>query len=337
MSLKHTALIRVTRTGENALGRTYKLEFKDGGSAKEWPLPDFVLQALEQQCKLRVVLHRLTLQSARDQGSEEDTGTLWGGVQAGKPLTNGYNDIILNTVSLLGLNEILGSGSPHAHRFRKTIARLLALAMVGSPKILMDFFGHKNIEMTLHYILTDPAIRLEMELVANAQIIMLAKESISDADACEGPAREPLLAAIASEKVRMGSDFGEETLEALAETLTMGGKYWQLVRPGVICTKLPQQAGACNHKRGLPEPASCQSKCTFRLESAALRDDVYRSISDAVAYYQKCSDSDDPIGCEQWAGQILGNISRFPDIREKWLEDRVVKAVLAMAHEGLGK
>src|SRR6185503_16213654 len=135
---------------------------------------------------------------------------------------------LANIVKVFGLTEEFGEGKLHAHRFRKTTARLIALAIVGAPKILMDLFGHKQIGMTLHYILADPTIRAEMLEVARAQTIMLAKTAITQADECGGPAAEKLQAAVKAERFRMGSDFGEDSVQALAETLTINGRNWQL-------------------------------------------------------------------------------------------------------------
>lgn len=330
LSLREGNIIQCGPEGATVEGRTYKLVFANEGAPKDWPLPELAVQALVRQRELRSLFDQLNLGSTRNHSQDEtDAGGLWARVGSGEAITGDCNEMLTGAIEYLGLQNELGSGRPHSHRFRKTIARLVALAIVGAPKILMDLFGHETIEMTLRYILTDPAIRGEMEVVARAQVIMMAKTAIQESEQSGGPAAEQIRKVVRDEKVRLGREFGEDDVHRLADTLTLNGTYWLLVRPGVICTKLPHQSGACNQHRGAPEPARCRSLCSNRLELAALKDDVDRAISEALKHVELCEQKDDRIGAEAWVGQIVANINRFSDLKEKWSTNSRVRAILS--------
>lgn len=308
-------------------GRTFKLESAAEGAPKDWPMPELLWTALERQRELVRFAGKLKLEVGGGKQSSVDNGDgLWVGLQKGATITTSYNEMLISAAKVLGLSHLLGDIRIHAHRFRKTIARLMALAIVGAPKILMDFFGHESIEMTLHYILTDPLIRQEMAVVAKAQIVMLAENAITGAEENGGPAAERIRTAVREQKARLGDAFGAADLHMLAETLTLSGTHWMLVRPGVICTKLPQQAGACNERRGEPDASRCRSFCDHRLELSILKEDVDRSIAYAVNEAGRCEREGDPIGLESWRGQILANVNRFPTLRGKWAENPLVIA-----------
>lgn len=311
-------------------GRTYKLVFNENGAPRDWPLPKLAVAALQQQEELAKAIAELGAIDEVD-APTSDSSSIWVRFGTnGEEFTTHYNYVLKRMVVVLGLSDELGDTRIHAHRFRKTIARLIALAIAsGAPKILMDLFGHKTIEMTLHYILTDPSIRAEIDEVAKAQIVMLAETSIATAEQNAGPAAKSIREAVNRERVRLGREFGEADIRSLAETFTLSGKHWQLVRPGVVCTKGPQVAGPCNHHVGLPEPSRCRWHCEHRLEDAALRDDIDRSIAEAISHLVGAEANDDPIGAEMWRGQILSNVRRFHDVAEKWRQHPIVSPLMA--------
>lgn len=308
-------------------GRTYKLVFSSKGDPKEWPIPDIALEALMNQKELSSLLRTADLSvGGQDSLAADSTDSLW--IVPGRNReVNGEYLYMLNSFSeRLGLESLLGDANLHPHRFRKTIARLAGLCIAGAPKILMDLFGHETIEMTLHYILSDPLIRAEMDVVLKAQVIMLGRGAIEDAEDAGGPAARSIREAVQS--AQHGKLFGVEQIDQLAEILTLAGTHWQLVRPGVICTKLPNQAGACTRGLGWTEPGNCKSYCYHRFEHSILREDIDLTIHDCVSKFVECERDDDEIGREMWAGQILAHLYRFDDIRDKWISHPVVAKVL---------
>jgi len=127
---------------------------------------------------------------------------------------------------------------------------------------------------------------------------------------------------------RRGDDWGATEVRELAEILTMQGRTWQLVRPGVLCTKAIGQAGPCNKKRGQPEPARCQTKCDYRLEEAWHRKDVDATIAEAVQLYEDELSRGEDLVAELWAGQVRANIGRFPDLETKWMANPKVRELV---------
>lgn len=354
LSFQQGCIVEAADGSMTVAGRTYKLVTIRGGQERDWPIPAIGVLAIYLQERLAKVSGAINLNDGRDEPRTEGapldseaahvkaapdadvvidefiTDPIWLRVGAGLRIKGDYNLMLISAIEVLGLTELAGGVNPHAHRYRVTLARLLALALADAPKILMDLFGHKTIEMTLRYILADPVIRAEMQKVLQAQTIMLAEEAIHSIDEYGGPAAAKVKEAVDDLKTRRGSDYGATDIKDLAETFTLSGKFWTLVRPGVICTKLPQQVGPCNKRAGMPEPSKCRSHCEVRLETAALRDDVDRSIERAFQFLEEEKRKDNPIGVELWLGQVQANINRFPALRQKW-EDKLAEVQAQLA------
>ncbi len=316
---------------ETIAGSTYKLVYREGGKPRDWPVPSVVHKAIQQQ----IALHEVIISLGNEVGNQPNLAPVTGiwatgngaEVRGAVKIRFGY------TFKQLGLSHMLQGDSVYPHRFRKTLARLCALVLFGAPKILMDLFGHKDIAMTLHYINTDPLLRAEMIQIARDITIMFAKDAISNIDSYGGPAARKLNAAIQQEKVRLGRDLGADDMQRCAEMLTDNGSLWTLVRPGVLCTKRPSDAGPCTKARGIPDPAHCQTACDNRLELAFLRDDVDRSIEQAVGHLEKAYADDDEYASENWIGQILALLPRFTDVKKKWILHPIVSPLVTKSTE----
>ena len=315
-----------------ANGLTYKLVDRIGGAERDWPLPDVALDALRQQDELCTLIHRLGYLGGDPEPNAVDAAgsrrTIWSRIGSRTEFSSDINDRLRLMSICLGLTDKPGGENLTTHRFRKTVARLAALALSGAPKILMDLFGHKSIEMTLHYILSDPDVQAEIKQVVEEVAIMRATDAIEDIDNYGGPAAKTIAGMLVQERVRLGRDLGAEDIRQLAEILTLSGQSWALVRPGVICTKLPGSSGPCTKKVGRPEPSRCRWGCDHRLEEAYLRDDVDRSIAEAVRLYELEVADDNEMGQEFWAGQILAHLRRFDDIHRKWAPNPTIVQVL---------
>jgi hypothetical protein len=208
----------------------------------------------------------------------------------------------------------------------------------------MNVFGHKRIEMTLYYILSDRALQVEVDKVSRELRILRATETVEDMVAAEaeadapqfggfgGPAALQVNQAIKVFKQGLhqkGEEWGASSARELAEVLTLQGKSWQIVREGVVCTKFPgTEAGACNKSKGHPEPASCQSHCNHRLEAAFLRADTDSAIAASVKGFLDAQSKGEDLVQAHWASQVRAHVSRFPDLRSKWASDPVVHQLL---------
>ncbi|MGQ7939613.1 hypothetical protein [Paraburkholderia sp. D1E] len=337
-------------------GRTFKLVERHDGAIRDWVLPDVSVNAIEQQVRLIGLLE--TLGSMQPDRSESKIAQspqlpgrhLWaqsghGGADRTKRLVT-LGKALIQFAKTLGMDPQPGGQNIRPHRLRKTIARLVALALMQAPKVLMDVFGHKSLEMTLYYILTDKELRAEIERVTRELRIIRATEIIEEMVANEdavsgavptggygGPAALAMQRAIDMQKEglhRSGEEWGAANAVELAEILTLQGKAWQFVRPGVICTKFPgTESGPCNKSKGHPEPARCQTHCRHRLEEKFLREDVDGAIRDSVTAYIDAGEAGELLVQALWAGQIRAHLVRFEDIKHKWLSDPVVQRILA--------
>ncbi|MYN46771.1 hypothetical protein GTP23_17145 [Pseudoduganella sp. FT93W] len=325
-----------------ARGRTFKLVERHDGEFRDWVLPDMAALAIEQQVRLVRCMERIgTMTPDRNRAlPSEEPQHLWAQYGVGKsdrkkPLI-GLGQALTAYAKSLCMDTAPGGQNFRSHRFRKTVARLVALAITQAPKVLMDVFGHKSIEMTLYYILADKDLRAEIEKVSRELRILRATktigEMVEEEDAVNGyggPAAQVLKTAITSHKQRthqLGEDWGASSVAELAEILTLQGKAWQYVRPGIICTKFPgTESGPCNKSKGHPEPARCQSHCNHRLEEPFLREDVDGAIRDCIREYLIAEANNEELVLEFWAGQIRSHLNRFADIREKWSMDPTVR------------
>ncbi|KRB79044.1 hypothetical protein [Noviherbaspirillum sp. Root189] len=344
-----------------ANGRTFKLVKRHDGEIRDWVLPDLAVQAIEQQTRLvslAETIGPLTPKRQPDGGKPppQSLGThLWGRVSGlgnskrTEPLHD-INGALIAYAIALGMETAPGGQNLRSHRFRKTVARLVALALTQAPKVLMDVFGHDCIESTLYYILNDRDLRGEIEEVSRELRVMRAKEVIEAIVASEdkpepqlplggygGPAALMIGRAIEVQKERLhqhGDEWGANSAIELAEILTLQGKAWQLVREGVMCTKFPgTESGPCNKSKGHPEPSRCQSSCKHRLEDAFLREDVDGAIQASVNAYKEAGANGEDLVQALWAGQIRTHVRRFEDLREKWMKDTTVQQVVSEAED----
>jgi hypothetical protein len=342
-----------------ASGRHYKLVQRVDGELRDWVLPDLAVLAIEQQVRLIELSDCIAdFETSTSEGESESPASrngathLWfrsgigGGEAASRtlPLLR-LTEALVSYATTLGMSTNPGGQNLRLHRIRKTIARIVALALTQAPKILMDVFGHKSIEMTLDYVLSDKNLQLEIETVSRELRIMRATEVVEAMVAAEesaeetlalggfgGPAALMIRRAIDTQKGRthrQGKEWGAKNAIELAEILTLQGKFWSLVRPGVICTKFAgTESGPCNKSLGRPEPSKCQSHCKHRLEESFLREDVDGAIHECVKAYLETGTSGDKLTQSFWAGQLRAHIVRFDDLRVKWMSNPTVAEIM---------
>jgi hypothetical protein len=327
-------------------GRTWKLVDHHGGESREWVLPDLAMSAIEQQVKLVRICERIGRRTTRISKIKEGTH-LFGQIgtasaDARKRMTHANGPLQWLTIAL-GVNPKPGGQRLRVHRFRKTIARLAALAITQAPKVLMHVFGHRDIEATLYYILEDKELQGDIETVARELRVMTAheavvaiwkKEEAANEERYSGPAEAMLSRAIEVERQaahQRGEHFGAKNIWRLAEIVSLRGKAWQLVRPGIFCTKYPgTESGPCNQSRGRPEPSRCQSQCKHRLETPLARQDAEGSIEQCVEGYRRaCRKRSDHMR-EFWSRQCAFHLPRFSDLREKWSRNKSVREMQAL-------
>lgn len=327
MSLQSGCLVPDEESeGHVVEGRTYKLTQVVGGVVRDWPVPDIAIAAIRQQEKLKEAVRGIYPEVEGKGRRVKAIDSIWTRITAGAySFTTDYNEHLEDTLKMLGLYHMVEGEGANAHRFRKSTARIVALAVVSAPEMLMRLFGHREVDSTLYYILSDPQIRAEIEEVMRAQTIMLAEDVIRDVDAAGGLAAPRIKQAVALSKARLGSDFQAVGIRELAETLTFSGQSWRLVRGHVICTKGPIEVSPCKKGATSTDPANCTSSCKNRLERGLLRDDVDRTLAEAVGQLRRAIQEDDEIAAAEWKGQIVANLNRFPDLDRKWMAEGLVR------------
>ena len=347
-----------------ANGKTYKLVQRHEGEWREWLLPKIAAEAIEQQVRLVSLGEKIGYLTPRPLAkfitSGDNDKRLWAqlsGASGSDPKLplHFINPSLQSYARALRMDAAPGGQSLRSHRFRKTLARLVALALTQAPKLLMEVFGHKSIEMTLSYILTDKDLSAEIETVTRELRVMRAKEAVErmvEAEMTPQPiAAEALggyggLGAITVHKAlevhrdrvhRRGDTWGAKSVVELAELLTLQGQAWEQVRRGVVCTKFVGEAGPCSRSKGRPEPSKCQTGCSHRLEERFLREDVDGAIADSVASYEIAMDNDESLTAAHWVAQVRAHVPRFPDLHEKWMCNKTVQSLMGgvLAAEGV--
>jgi len=358
LAMRRDCLVRARNGRTYANGLTYKLVDRVGGKVRDWILPQLAVEAVNQQVHLVAACDRVANAFSRGQTSKSrnDTdGYLWmslggnKGKSRSEPLNRAQSSLLMYAKQL-GMDTRPGGRNIHPHRFRKTLAWLCALAVTHSPKILKDVFGHKSFEMTLYYILSDKTLSAEIESVARELRVMAAKETVDSIVAAEelqsegapvlplagfggGAARKVVDAVATSRKTvfARGEDWGEVNSLGMAQTLTMHGKFWEYVRPGIICIKIPGQPGRCNMHRGDADPSGCKSDCDHRLEQHFLVRGVDENIASLVQDYGSAKSEGDFLTIGYLAEQIRQQVVRFPALVQKWSHNFIVREVMETA------
>jgi hypothetical protein len=296
--------------------KTFKYAEGDSGLERDWPLHPRALKALQLQQEIARVIR------------PEGKAHLWmllqdGAEPAGSPLRN-VNEPVVQAVSQLGLRHLTGQSRPHSHRWRHTVARLIALCVAAAPQVLMDLFGHSDLEMTLQYMLSDPAIAQDVKKVAAEIAYAVAEEALTDIEsgAAGGPAATSLRVGIADFKMRRGEHaLGTDSMSEAIRILTFNGRLWELVRPGVLCTKGLGQFGPCTQGRGSPDAGACRTGCDHRLEMARAEADCAGVLAKLLDEHAAASEEGADMVLANIEGQILANLLRWNDVRERVLAD----------------
>ena len=293
---------------------TFKLEAEWDGRVRDWPVHPIVQGALKLQIRLAKIVR------------PENTDHLWvllndGSEPAGYPLMN-VNEPLVHAVKRLQLEHLTGDSRPHSHRWRHTVAYIIALTVTHAQQTIMDLFGHRNYEMPLVYMLGHPQMAEHVARVADEMAYMIAEEAVLDAESgsAGGPAAEELEAGLAHFKMRRGEDeLGAEDLHEAVEILTFNGKQWELVREGVLCTKVLGQFGPCTKNRGAADPGSCRTDCTHRLELARAKAGCQSALDALLAEYSRSVVERLDMVAVNLEGQILANLKRWDDVRSQYL------------------
>ncbi len=340
--------VGTARDGKDyARGWTYKLSGNLFGDARQWPAPVVLVQALGQQGRLAKVWNRLPPGKIKDglPMAPPANEAMWlalgtgGYASAGAPL-GGYDRALQMLAIRVGMDPKPGGTNLHAHRFRKTIGRLAGVALFNSPLVLKRLFGHKSIEMTLHYILCDPGIRTEAEAVLRElRILHCAEilEEVREALATEAPlpghsgASAPrLVEAVKEHEARLAQSgllWVDGSAYDLAYMMTVNGQAWRFCRKDIICTKVPGEKGCGKQK------SSCKPDCDNRIVLALKHRDVMEVAESYLDVARQARDDEQYLVFYAVMQQFREQLDTFPHIKVQYLSNPEVQSLLALCEE----
>lgn len=304
-------------------GLTYKMTGIPGGRQIEAEVPEIVGQSILQQIRLAEITR---LDSGR-MGNY-----LWVGdkVDSIKDTSNPLNAYM----DTLGLRYLLGKDSPtcHEHRFRKTLARLVALALTNSIMVLKDCLGHRDAVMTLlSYIASDPTIAMEVIKVQKELTIMMAVDVITNRETVGGPGAPALRQRADEHLKRIGkSKFDPQDAYEFARRETFDGRSWMLVAPGVVCTAphgSVQVSTPCALGQQQHNPANCKTGCDWQLLLSGFeKSQADDTVDYALKNLQRALEEEDEAGIAMWKGQAKTWLYRYDDVADNWKNHSLVLA-----------
>lgn len=346
--------VEALRDGKDYVrGWTYKLSGNLFGDARTFPAPTILVQTLGQQTRLANIWLRLPARNINDglPKAPPDHNALWLSLgisqncNAAEPL-EGLGVALQTHAERIGMDPKPGGINLHPHRLRKTIGRLAGIALFNSPTTLKRLFGHKCIEMTLHYILCNKDIQTEAEAVLRELRIMHCAEALEEMreaitsgmplPAHSGAAASKLANAVQEHEARLtasGRTWRDGSAYDLAYLLTARGKGWRFVQKDIICAKAPGEAGLCLKNRGEPNTSNCKPSCDNRIVLAIARRDAGEIVQAYIDIALQALEEEQFEVFYYSMGQLLKELDNFPDIKEKYLADLQFQPLLATYRE----
>lgn len=348
--------VNISRDGKSYFrGWTYKLSGNLFGDVRQWAAPEVLVQCFGQQARLAEVWRQLPQAAIEDGCSEQSSvdGTLWvclsptGGKRGENPCLS-INHALMTLAERVGMDPKPGGKNLHAHRFRKTVGRLAGIALFNSPLVLKRLFGHKSIEMTLHYILCDPDIRTEAENVLRELRIMHCAEALEEIHVAlasgaplpgnGGPGASRLVQTVTHEQERLdktGRVWDKGSAHDLAFLLTANGQGWRLIKENIVCAKAPGENGACQQKRskGEPNTSNCKPECDNRIVLMRHRRDIEAITEQYLDIAHQAKEEGQMLVLAHTMDNLRQELEAFPDLKEKALANPEVQSLLNYCEE----
>lgn len=294
--------------------RTFKFSQMIHGTEHHWPIATRIGTMLERQTKLVKCING----DAWPYLWTGFTTTLFDGQ---KPLIQ-VDHLLKRFAKKYDLIDLLNGGKFHHHRFRKTVARLVVIALNGGPMILKELFGHETLAMTMRYILANEELRDDLRNVADSENRLIAEIFVSNEGTLKGGgatyfrevirrAREEITVLVPTGK----SDQADLSLDDLMEFISSEPEGVQIkqVLPQVIgCIKPLSENGECMKAGGMPDIALCSKSCRWHLQMDNGGKDLARhAIRDALSNLKKAKGS---LQKQFWKRIIAAWITDYPDL-----------------------
>ncbi len=270
-------------------GRTFKFSQGAQGDERDWPLHPLIGRALSAQKEYIDIT-----EGAGFKWMWKSHAKLF---MAGSPVKSVWAQLEDFAVRH-DLMRLLGGTSFHQHRFRKTTARLIVIALHGGPVVLRRLLGHESLVQTMLYILSDDSIVAELKEIAEQEQRILAERFVARKDELLGEGGEKFRQAVqfSVESLKLtvpkgARDQSEITFTEMVDYLTSGpdGLVVSQIVPGLInCFKPRSEAGECCEKHELPNVARCSKGCRWNMmvpEAARLAEINIRSSLEYLRQY----------------------------------------------------
>lgn len=324
-SLQVGSLSKLKGGADTMKFRTWKLD-GPGGRWTDAPVPTLACESILQQERLaRIFKAHHGLKNTH----------LWvSHLYPGTPPSIPH--LMRTFIDGLGLRRFVSNGGVNPHRFRKTLARLAALALVHAPKILMDAFGHRDEQMTvLRYILSDPSILAEVQEIVREMIILKGVEAVQNADVIQGSGSSQLRAKVEQFAKRLGESALEpKNISEFAQALTEDGTSWAFVTPDIVCTSFTK-GGLCNKGRGKPDPHYCDPACDNQIIFPDGAEGVGRAVVNAIetveyalGLLESASKDMDDMLVAHYRGQIRSLLNRWSQVDRHFAASRKLKRLV---------
>ncbi|MER9371068.1 site-specific integrase [Mesorhizobium sp. M0491] len=315
-------------TGGILVGHTYKLTPLFPGGDRDWPLHTLLGRAIASQREYVEIIEGL------------EFPYLWRShrtlLRAGMPARGIWNQLN-NLVNRRGLKALLDAPTIHHHRFRKSTVRLVVLALNGGPMVVRRLLGHRDLAMTLIYILSDPTIIQELRELSDEDRRRRAAEFIERSSEVMGKGGETLRKAVAAAKENL-SLFVPEGRRSQAEVTTAkvidyladrpDGLVVQQLVPGLVsCFRPLGEPGACCSAAGLPNVANCDADCIWHAMLGTFRQQAVENVENALRHIRR--DGRSSLSREHYRSVILGWLEKFPDIVAQFEDDNLFRELIA--------
>ena len=308
-------------------GSTFKLSQSFGGSERDWPIHELLGKALEQQEQYIELTEGPDFQYLWKQHLDLFHGGAW---------LKELDAQLADFVEAFGLAPCLDNTRCHHHRFRKTAARLIVIALYGGPVILRRLFGHQHLAMTLRYILANTSIIDELREIAEEEQRALAEKYVSRAGELLGKGGETFRQAVSaaadviSVTVPDGKrDQAEFTTSDVVAILSNGtdGLTIRQVLPGLLaCFKPRDEAGACCTSRELPNVAKCSAECKWQMMMPEFKEQAAANIDDALEHLAE--DPDNPLNIAHYKEVITYWLTRFPELADDFKQRSIYRYIM---------
>ena len=305
-------------------GSTFKYSQNLSGEHRNWPVHPDLAKALGQQ------------QEYIDLTEAPDFEFLWRShtkvLNSGQPLRQ-VQVVLEDMAGYADCDHLLEGTSFHHHRFRKTTARLIVLALHGGPLVLRRLFGHQHLGITLRYMLANRAILDELREIAEEEQRQLAARFVERRNELRGGGTEEfksaITSAVAQAEIYVPDSKREQatiTTEDILNVLSadpVEGLYLKQIVPGLIaCFKPTDEAGMCSKAGELPNVAKCSMQCKWHLEMPEYRDEARQHVKAALDSLR--SEAPNSLRWVYFSDIVRSKLTDFPDLLPEFVSDPLV-------------